>query len=173
MVAPSRVIISAALCCTKKLQKICALEKKQAAKKLIISSCTPTTSALLLYHYYTTAVWPVRTVSNAAIRAYTLLLYHDCCMYVRTAVNASYPQNSRRHGFTYCQYYNNGDGLLNMGRQQRVPRQRRSPSLETPGRPGCGVASCTSYTRVALQTHGASYSWTWPHDERRKHPRVV
>ena len=33
---------------------------------------------------------------------------------------------------TYCQYYNNGDGLLNMGRQQRVPRQRRWPSLETP-----------------------------------------
>ena len=32
---------------------------------------------------------------------------------------------------TYCQYYNNnGDDLLNMGRQQRVPRQRRWPSRD-------------------------------------------
>ena len=65
------------------LQKRCALEKNQAAIKLIISSCTPTTSALLLYLYCTTAVWPVRTANNAAIRACTLLLYlhHHCCTY--------------------------------------------------------------------------------------------
>ena len=92
------------------LQKICS-EKNQAAKKLIISSCTPTTSALLpqLYHYLliTTAVRPVRTDNNAAIRAYTrlfiYLFFYCCCTIttecVRTAVNnASYPQNSRRHG---------------------------------------------------------------------------
>ena len=79
------------------LQKICALEKTQAAKKLIMSSCIPTTSALLLYHYYTTAVWPVRTANNAAIRAYTLLLYHHCCMYTyRQCI--THTQNSRRHG---------------------------------------------------------------------------
>ena len=50
------------------LQKICALEKTQAANKLIISSCTPNQAS-----HYTTA----------AIRAYTLLLYHHCssCVY--------------------------------------------------------------------------------------------
>ena len=34
-----------------------------------------------LYKYINTAVWPVRTANNAAIQAYTLLLYHHCCVY--------------------------------------------------------------------------------------------
>ena len=147
--APSRIKISTAPCCTKK-PKICALEQNQAAKKLIISSCTPTMSALLLYttYYCCIACTYCQQCCDTTVHSTVVppLLY----VYVPTHKTLA------AMACTYRQYYNNGDDLLNMGRQQRVPRQRRWPSLETPGRPGCGVALRTSYTRVALQSHGGS-----------------
>ena len=87
------------------LQKICALEKNQAAKKLIVSSCPPTTSALLLYHYYTTAVWPVRTANNAAIRTYTLLLFKEKSERTLDLLSTGGEEMSKRlRGIRGCKY---------------------------------------------------------------------
>ena len=84
LVVRSRVIISTAPCCTKKL-----LCKKYT---LLKKTKQPKSSLSLLVHqqrahyyctttYYTTSGCPTRTANNAAVRAYTLLLYHHCCMY--------------------------------------------------------------------------------------------
>ena len=72
MVAPSRVTISTAPCCTKKLlcKKYALLKKTEQPKS---SKFLPVHQ--LRAHYYctttycTTAVWSVRTANNAAIRA--------------------------------------------------------------------------------------------------------
>ena len=105
------------------LQKICALEKKQAVKKLIISYCTP-------YE---------RTLYCCTI---TILLYVYTYRLIKCIIptKLSPPWPVRTANITTCY---NGNDLWNMGRQQLVLRQGRWPSLETPGRPGCGVASRT------------------------------
>ena len=116
---PPRVKSTAAVCCTKKLfcKKICALEINRAANKLIISRCILSTSAHYCCTTTTTAVCirtavnvphpqtsrhhdlPIRTANNTAIRARTLLMYHDYYYYtavcIRTSVNVPHPQNSR------------------------------------------------------------------------------
>ena len=138
MVAPSRVVMSTAPCCTKKLlcKKYALLKKtsSQEAHLFLYTNYERTTTVplltilLLLYGLY---VLPTMLRYERA-----LLLYHHCCMYayrcrciiptklccmactycqqccdtsalycctttavcMRTAVDASYPQNSRRHG---------------------------------------------------------------------------
>ena len=98
IVAPSRVIISAAPCCIKELlcKKCALLKKKQAAKKLI-SSCTPTTSALLLYHYLLYYCCMACTYCQQCCDTSVHSTVVPPLLCVRTAVIASYPQNSRRH----------------------------------------------------------------------------
>ena len=130
VLAPSRVIISTAPCCTEKLlfKKYALLKKTKQPKSSsslpvhqLRAHCYCTTT------YHTTAVWPVRTANNAAIRAPTLLLYHHCCMYtyrckciIPTKLSPPWPvrtANITTMGMTFwtwegsSEYHGSGDGL--------------------------------------------------------------